>query len=67
MFCPECQKEEKKSMVYVGASTTTLLGFTPYYDEDGVYQHNDPNITTTNYSCSGGHTWTERKRGGEII
>ncbi len=67
MFCLECQKEGKKSKLYIGTSLVTCMGFTPYYDEDGVYQHNDPNTTTTDYSCSNGHAWTERKRGGETI
>lgn len=59
MKCPECKKLGLKSKVYVGASSTTLLAFTPYYDEEGNYHHNDPNVITTSYTCSNGHSWWE--------
>lgn len=58
MQCPECQKEGKKSKVYQGMSTTTLLGWIPYWDEEGKYHNDNPNTTTTEYSCSNGHRWT---------
>ncbi len=59
MMCPECVKEGKKSCVYIGTSTTTLLAWTPYYDEDGGYHNENPNRITTQYSCSNGHRWAE--------
>ena len=61
MKCPECQKEDKKSKVFIGPSSTTLIAAFPYYDEDGKYQCNNPNKTTTSYNCSNGHVWTETK------
>lgn len=63
MKCPECQKEGKTSRVYVGATSSTLMGFAPYYDEEGNHHHNDPNIRTTEYRCSNGHRW-QRREGG---
>ena len=63
MKCPECQAEGIRSCVNVGRSMTTLMGWSPYYDEDGNYHSDNPNITTTEYSCSNGHKWTERRGG----
>jgi hypothetical protein len=60
MKCPECVQNNQKSRVAVGGSTRTLLGFTPFYDEDGNYHNHDPNTTSTQYSCSNGHTWVEK-------
>jgi hypothetical protein len=62
MFCKECKAENKKSKVYVGSQTTTLLGWFPYYDEDGEFHNHDPNTITTNYSCSNGHIWSEKTK-----
>lgn len=59
MRCPECEREGKKSKVYVGMSTRTLMGWQPYYDEDGKFHNDDPNHTTTEYDCSNGHKWKE--------
>lgn len=63
MICPECQKEGKKSMVYPGVSSTTLMYCAPFYDEKGEFHNHDSNITTTPYSCSNGHEWTEKSSG----
>ena len=59
MICPQCKKLGKRSRVYCGVSIVTCIGYTPYYDEDGNYHQNDPNKTTTEYSCSHGHFWSE--------
>jgi len=63
MKCPQCIKEGKKSTVYPGVSTTTLMYFPPFYDEDGKYHHHDGNTITTSYGCSNGHKWTESTSG----
>ena len=63
MKCPQCTKEGKKSQVYPGMCTTTLLFCPPYYDEDGKYHNHDSNTTTTQYKCSNGHEWVENTRG----
>ncbi len=60
MKCQECISEAKKSQVRIGASTSTLMGYQPYYDEDGVFHSHDSNWNVTSYSCSRGHRWNER-------
>ena len=59
MKCPECQKKEEKSIVTIGQSETTLMYCSPFYDEDGNEHNHDMNDTTTYYSCSKGHAWSE--------
>lgn len=59
MKCPFCQEEGKKSIVTPHGGTSTLLGFSTYYDEDGNYHSHDPNKLTKDYSCSNGHKWFE--------
>ena len=59
MICSECLELGLKSKVYVGCGSTTLAYSEPFYDEDGRYHNHNPNITTTEYSCSNGHKWTE--------
>ncbi len=58
-FCPECQELGKRSFVYIGMSTRTLLSWQSYYDTDGILHDDDPNKISTHYSCSEGHRWTE--------
>ena len=64
MKCPECEKLGLKSKIFVGASSSTLLAAMPYYDEEGNYHYNDLNTTSTSYTCSNGHSWTESNKGG---
>ena len=59
MKCPRCVEGNKRSFVYVGMSLTTLMATHTYYDEDGKLHYDNPNKTTTNYSCSEGHKWQE--------
>ncbi len=67
MKCPECLKENKKSVIYVGACMSTLACSIPHYDKEGVYHNVDPNITTTSYWCSEGHKWIDRYQFGNKI
>lgn len=62
MICPKCKEEEKKSIVYAGYGMSTLVGYTPYYDEDGKYHSHDPNSNTTNYTCSNGHSFSVSRK-----
>lgn len=55
MICPKCKEEGRTSSIYVGNSTTTLMGNTPFYDEQGQYHSHDPNNVNTSYHCSNGH------------
>lgn len=57
MFCPVCQEKGLTSRVYPGMTLGTLMNTHSYYDENGVYHHEDPNSYTTEYSCSQGHAW----------
>ena len=59
VFCPVCQKNDQKSMVYTGLGTRTSMYCEPFYDEEGVYHHHDMNRVTATYSCSNGHRWRE--------
>jgi hypothetical protein len=60
MICKQCKDEEKQSKVYPVLSSTTLMGWAPYYDKEGKYHNHDPNTTTTRLSCSNGHSWVEK-------
>ncbi len=62
-FCPGCKKQGLKSKVYPGLSSTTLAYYPPFYDEEGNYHNHDGNTTTTEYTCSNGHKWTEETTG----
>lgn len=61
MKCPECEKEGQRSTVFSGGGTVTLMSYTPFWDEDGVYHVHDPNTHGTNLSCSRGHKWSLRR------
>jgi hypothetical protein len=62
MKCPKCQEEGKRSTVTQGVSQTTLMHIPIQYDEDGNrMQSIVNNTTTTNYSCSNGHYWSDKK------
>lgn len=63
MICPKCKKQGKKSYVYPGVSSATLLYCPPFYDKEGLLHHHDSNITTTPYKCSRNHEWTEKTTG----
>lgn len=62
MICEQCKKEGRKSRVFPGASECTLMMYMRFYDEDGREHLHDPNVTTTYYSCSNGHSWREDTR-----
>jgi len=61
MKCPECVAEGKRSKVYIGGSSSTLMAGKTFYDEDGKLHDHDPNSYGTDYRCSNGHRWTETK------
>jgi hypothetical protein len=62
MKCKQCQEANLRSKVYIGGQTTTCIGFSYYYDEDGKLHDHDPNTITTSYSCSNGHNWVEETK-----
>jgi len=59
MKCPECLAAGLKSRVESLGGTVTLMGWAPYWDEEGVYHSHDPNIRKSEYGCSNGHAWSE--------
>ena len=62
MICPECEKDGLKSKVYLSINSTTSY-YPPFFDEEGRYHNHDNNTTTTEYSCSYGHNWVDRRKG----
>lgn len=54
--------EKKRSRVMTHGGTCTLLGYSPYYDEDGMYHIHDPNWRSNRYTCSNGHEWHISRR-----
>ena len=59
MKCEKCVEAGQKSRVNSHGGMSTLMGYSPYYDEDGVYHRHDGNRKTNHYSCSNGHHWVE--------
>ncbi len=55
MLCPKCVESGEKSSVYYRSGSTTLVAFSPFYDEDGEYHNHDTNKRVSNYGCSQGH------------
>lgn len=56
--CVKCVEEGATSRVYAPmGGTTTLMGFSAYYDEQGVFHSHDPNWRGEEWSCSRGHRW----------
>lgn len=63
MKCNQCVREGKRSKVFQGMTSSTLMGGGgPYYDEDGSYHRHDPNTISTTYKCSNGHKWVEKSK-----
>ena len=65
VLCPVCVNKDLKSTVWAGISTRTAMGWNRYYDENGVFHDDDPNIRTTKWYCSRGHEWTETCQSGD--
>jgi hypothetical protein len=58
VICPQCQAENKRSTVTEGGTFRTLMAFPRRWDEHGALILNTRrNRSTTNYSCSNGHSW----------
>jgi len=59
MRCPECSKQGKSHVVFVGPTRITLMGYARFYDQDDKLHDHNPNRTTIDYSCSNNHTWED--------
>lgn len=55
MICKECKEQGLKSTVTSMGSGSTLLGWNPFYDEEGVFHSHNPNRITDYYKCSNRH------------
>jgi len=62
MICQKCKEERKLSTVTPHGSTSTLLCYSPFFDEAGKRHNHDDNCHINSFHCSRGHTFTERKR-----
>jgi hypothetical protein len=62
MICKECEKAGVESYTYIGPSYTTCMGGQQYYDGKGNFHNHDPNIHTTSYYCSNGHSWEYKEK-----
>ena len=59
MKCPVCSREGLRSTVYGSQfSTTTDMGWQPYWDEDGVFHDHNPNGHGRSFTCSRRHSWS---------
>lgn len=58
MKCPECVNQGQRSKVYDQGGSSTAMGWSPFYDEDGDYHSHNPNTHVNAYRCSNGHTFT---------
>ena len=68
MICEQCREQGRKSKVFPGMTFVTAMSWQPYYDEEGQYVNNDPNIHTTDYRCSNRHRWVAKdQRGSQTI
>jgi hypothetical protein len=57
MICPICKEQGLKSTVTTQGGGSTLMGYTPYYDESGRLHHHDNNTRSTLGNCSQGHSF----------
>lgn len=60
MICPVCKEQGLKSTVQTSGTMSTLMGYMPYYDEDGRLHNHDDNSRITEGKCSNGHSFTYR-------
>jgi len=61
MICHQCKQLDLKSRVYRGSSSVTLRVAHQFYDEDGKEHYHNPNVRTTAFHCSNGHSWIEKE------
>jgi hypothetical protein len=60
-ICEICEKEGTQYKVFVGATSRTLVAWQPFFDEEGNFHNHDPNFNATYYTCSNGHSWSEKQ------
>ena len=62
MKCPTCVEEGERSRVEIRGRGSTMLGWYPGYDENGVLHEHNPNTFRTGYRCSRGHAWETKRK-----
>ena len=60
IICAECEKLGQKSRVMSNGVTTTLIGWSTYYDEEGNWHSHDPNRQEESFFCSAGHRFSKQ-------
>lgn len=60
--CVTCVEQGLRSRLFVGGTSSTLMGVDYYYDEEGEMHNHDPNWRSTRYSCSLGHKFTVSRK-----
>ena len=61
--CPDCEKEGKKSRLYVTQGNREIGQPEIYFDEDERKHVHDPTVNYTVYTCSYGHVNTRKSVG----
>lgn len=61
-ICKSCAADGESSVITLGPSSTTLIGESAFWGEDGKLHSHDPNTITTQLSCNRGHAWAEKSR-----
>ena len=65
MKCEKCVEAGLKSTINAPLGCfVTAMGYYRYYDEEGKYHSHNPNVSTSEYSCSQGHIWIQKERSG---
>lgn len=59
MICQQCQQAGLRSTVMETGGITTLVHYPPAWDETGKPLPPGRNRTTSYYTCSNGHQWTD--------
>ena len=62
MSCPKCKEAGEQHRVFDLGGSSTLLHYSPFFDESGKRHVHDPNTLTLSYKCSNNHTWTEKRK-----
>lgn len=63
MICEICKDDGEKSKVFSRGGSSTLMGYTPYYDEEGILHNHNGNKRSHCFECSNGHYWCETSYG----
>ena len=60
MICEKCRDSGQRSTVRIVGTKQSAMPSDCFFDEDGVEHSHNPNIATTTYRCSNGHSFEEK-------